>query len=112
MEIARNEYANAENLLKELGQKRSDDIGAQAQYLYGVVLFEQEKYDDAIIALVRVRSVFPNYDYWYSKSLIALGDCYTKTNDKRRAREMFRAVIQKHSNDELGAEARNKLNKI
>ncbi|MBN1301687.1 MAG: tetratricopeptide repeat protein [Melioribacteraceae bacterium] len=112
IEIARSEFENAESLLKELGVKRLDDIGAQAQYLYGVVLMEQGKTDDAISALVRVRSVFSNYDYWYSKSLIALGDCYKIRNDKKSAREMYRAVIQKHSKDELGAEARQKLNKL
>jgi TolA-binding protein len=112
MEMSREEYSNAEILLKELGENRQDDIGAQAQYLYGIVLYEQEKIDDAISALVRVRSVFSNYDYWYSKSLIALGDCYKKRKDNRQAREMYRAVIQKHSNDELGAEARKKLNSL
>lgn len=112
IEIARSKFDNAEKLLKELGQTRRDDIGAQAQYLYGVVLLDQGKIDDAMSALVRVRSIFSSYDFWYSKSLIALGDCYSKKNDKKNAREMYRAVIEKHSKDELGSEARTKLNNL
>ncbi len=112
LEIARSEYSNAEGLLRELGQNRTDDIGAQAQYLFGIVLKEQDRIDDAISAFVRVRSIFSAHDLWYSKSLIALGDCYVIKRDRKNAREMYRAVIKRHSRDELGAEARKKLNSL
>ena len=112
LEIERKDYANAGILLRELGENRTDDIGAQAQYYYGLSLFEQGKTTDAISALVRVRSVFAGYDEWYSKSLLKLGDCYSKLNDKNNARDMYRAVIQRHKNDELGKEANQKLEKL
>jgi TolA-binding protein len=112
LEIDRKDYANAEILLRELGENRTDDIGAQAQYYYGYSLFEQGKTTDAISALVRVRSVFAGYDEWYSKSLLKLGDCYVKLNDKSNARDMYRAVIKRHKSDELGREANQKLEKL
>jgi TolA-binding protein len=112
LEMSRGEYARAEELFMTLGETRLDDIGAQAQFLYGVVLYEQNKINDAISALVRVRSVFSAYGIWYSRSLIQLGDCYAKLNDKKNAREMYRAVIKNHPKDELGAEARRKLNDL
>lgn len=110
LEMSRGEYAKAEDLFMTLGESRQDDIGAQAQFMYGVVLYDQDKINDAISALVRVRSVFSNYGIWYSRSLLKLGDCYTKLNDKKNAGEMYRAVIKNHPGDELGAEARKKLN--
>jgi TolA-binding protein len=110
--MSRGEYAKAEDLFMTLGETRMDDIGAQAQFLYGVVLFDQDKINDAISAFVRVRSVFSSYGNWYARSLLKLGDCYTKLNDKRNAREMYRAVIKNHPQDELGAEARKKLNQL
>lgn len=112
LEMERKDFSNAEVLLRELGENRTDDIGAQAQYYYGVSLFEQGKTTDAISALVRVRSVFAGYDEWYSKSLLKLGDCYVKLNDKTNAREMYRAVIKRHKNDELGKEANQKLDRL
>ncbi len=112
LELVRGSYKNAESLFKELGDNRLDDIGAQAQYLYGLTLYEQKKYDDAISALVRVRSVFAMYDEWYSKSLIKLGDCYKEVSEKSKAREMYRAVIKRHENDELGKEANQKLKEL
>jgi len=112
LEIERKDYTNAGILLRELGENRNDDIGAQAQYFYGVSLFEQGKTTEAISALVRVRSVFSGYDEWYSKSLLKLGDCYVKLNDKNNAKDMYRAVIKRHKNDELGKEANQKLGKL
>ena len=109
IEFARKNFVRAEELLKTLGEVRNDDIGAKAQFHYGSVLFEQAKYDDAISALVRVRSVFPGYDEWYTRSLLKLGDCYIKIKEWKKAREMFRAVKKKHPKDEFGKEANKKL---
>ncbi len=112
LELERESYENAELLFKELGAVRTDDIGAEAQYNYGITLFNQGKINEAISALVRVRSIFSTYDEWYTKSLLKLGECYIKLDDKRNAREMFRAVIRKHNNDAFGTEARQKLNSL
>lgn len=112
LELNRNSYENAQLLLKELGEKRTDDIGAQAQYYYGVSLYSQNKITDAISAFVRVRSVFMNFDEWYTKSLLKLGDCYVKLKDKKQARDMYRAVIERHKTGELAQEARRKINQL
>lgn len=112
IEMAAGRYSNADNYLSALSEKRSDDVGAKAQYYYGLSLFEQAKYNDAITALVRVRTVFSRYDEWLTKSYLLLGDCYVKLNDKRNAAEMYRAVIAKHSGTSYGDEALKKLRKI
>ena len=112
LELNRKSFENADMFFKELGEKRTDDIGAQAQYYYGVSLFEQNKMTDAITALVRVRSVFSGFDEWYTKSLLKLGDCYVELRDKKQAREMYRAVIERHKTGELTQEAKRKLNKL
>lgn len=112
LEFNRGGYENAELLFRELGAKRTDDIGAKAQYYYGLTLFEQNKTREAITAFVRVRSIFGGYDEWYTKSLLKLGDCYKELGDKQNAREMYRAVLQRHRGDQLGKEAQTKLNSL
>ncbi|PJA97593.1 MAG: hypothetical protein CO129_00430 [Ignavibacteriales bacterium CG_4_9_14_3_um_filter_34_10] len=112
LEIARSNYEQAIKYLSELSQKRLDDIGAEAQYLLGAVYYEQGNIEEAINSLVRVRSVFGAYDLWYTKSLLLLGDCYMKINDKVNAREMYLAVANHHANDEYGQEAKKKLKKL
>ena len=112
MELDAGRYPNAEILFGEVAQNRTDDIGAQAQYYLGATLFEEKQYEDAISALVRVRTVYASYDEWFIKSLLKLGDCYVQIKDKKNAREMYRAVAKRHPNDEYGKEAKSKLKKL
>ncbi len=112
IELARKNYKKAEELFREVAGSRKDDVGAKAQYYYGEALFDQNKTEDAIAAFVRVRSIFSGYDEWYTRSLIRLGDCYVKLNDKKNAKEMYSAVLKKHRTDKYGAEAKSKLKKL
>lgn len=112
LELNRGNYENAMKLLKETSENRLDDIGAQAQYYYGLALFNQNKINEAISAFVRVRSIFSAYDEWYTKSLLRLGDCYVKLNDKKLAREMYRAVLLRHPKGEYAIEANKKLKQL
>ncbi|MFA7288779.1 MAG: tetratricopeptide repeat protein, partial [Melioribacteraceae bacterium] len=109
IELNNKNYENAGLLFKEAGENRLDDIGAQAQYLYGLSLFKSDNYKEAITALVRVRSVFGAYDEWFTKSLLLLGDCYVKLNDKKQARDMYKAVMIKHNSGPYYKEANLKV---
>lgn len=112
IELQKNNYENAQALFREVSEKRTDDIGAEAQYYYGVLLYNQNKIEDAITSLVRVRSVFAAYDEWYTKSLLKLGDCYVKLKDKKQAREMYRAVFSRHDSGEFADEAKKKIKQL
>ena len=80
--------------------------------IYGLSLFDQAKYSESISALVRVRTVYSQYEPWLSRSYLLLGDCYVKLNDTRQAEEMYRVVVTKHKGNELGEEARQKISKL
>jgi len=112
IDLAAGRYENSDNNFLELAEKRNDELGAKGQYHYGLSLYEQSKYTDAISALVRVRTVFSMYDEWLTKSYMALGDCYVKLDDNRKAKEMYRIVISKHKNDSYGKEARKKVREL
>jgi len=112
IDLAAERYEIANNHFMEVAEKRTDELGARSQYYYGLSLFEQNKITDAISALVRVRTVYSLYDEWLAKSYLLLGDSYVKLNDKRKAEEMYRVVVAKHKGDELGEEARQKINKL
>ncbi|MGK9477866.1 tetratricopeptide repeat protein [Melioribacter sp. OK-6-Me] len=109
LELKQKRYANAIPLLKEVAEKRLDDIGAEAQYQLGLAYMEQGEFNEAITAFVRIRSVFAAYDEWFTKSLLRLGDCYLKLNDKKLAREMYRAVLRRHNSGDYADEANKKL---
>lgn len=109
IDLAAGRYENSDKYFLEISENRNDELGAKAQYYYGQSLFEQGNITEAISALVRVRTVFSNYDEWLTKSYILLGDCYVELKDNRKAEEMYRSVIAKHRNDIYGQEAREKI---
>lgn len=112
IDLAISRFNEADKNFLDVAGRRTDDLGAKAQYQYGVSLFEQGKYSEAVSALVRVRTVFSQYEPWISRSYLLMGDCYVKMNDKRQAEEMYRVVVTKHKGNELGEEARQKINKL
>lgn len=105
-------YDIANKNFLDVAEKRTDELGARSQYYFGLSLFDQGKYSEAISALVRVRTVYSQYEPWLSRSYLLLGDCYVKLNDKRQAEEMYRVVVTKHKGNELGEEARQKINRL
>ncbi|MCX6148968.1 MAG: tetratricopeptide repeat protein [Ignavibacteriales bacterium] len=109
IELARKNYETSDLLLRELSENRNDDLGAKAQFYYGQSLFEQNKIDEAITALVRVRFAFSAYDEWLTKSYLLLGECYEKKNDFQKAKELYRTVQSRHQGDEFGRQAQKKL---
>jgi TolA-binding protein len=112
LELKRANYESSLYLLRDVVNNRKDDIAAQAQYYVGLNYFEQEKLPEAITELIRVRSLFSLYDEWYTKSLLLLGDCYVKINDKANAAEMYKAVLKRHRNNAIAKEAKDKLNEL
>lgn len=112
IDLAAGRYANSDEYLIGLAEKRTDDIGAKSQFYLGQSLYEQGKYIEAITALVRVRTIFSRYEEWLMRSYILTGDCYVKLNDKRNAAEFYRSVVTKYSGTSIGDEALQKLRKI
>jgi tetratricopeptide (TPR) repeat protein len=109
IELKNKRYDKAIKNFQDIIGKKTDDIGAKAQYSLGVALQQQNKHKDAITAFVRVLNLFSAYDEWVTRSYIRLGECYQKLGDNKKAREMFRTVISKRGNDEFAREARTKL---
>lgn len=112
MELNSKRYENAQKFFLTLYTKRTDDIGAKAQYYSGVVYLEQNKITEAITAFVRVLNIFSKYDEWVVNSYLKLGDCYEKQKNIPKAIEMYNSVLVKHKNDQYGKEAQNKLKRL
>lgn len=112
LELATENYVNADLYFKTLAETHGDELGAKAQYYYGVSLSEQEKTHEAIAVLERVRLVFSTYDEWLTKSYLKLGECYTKLDQIENAKEVYRAVLSKHRGNIYGQEAQTKLREL
>ncbi len=112
LEFSRSNYESSLYLLNDVVNNRQDDLAAKSQYYIGLNYYDQERMPEAITELIKVKSLYSAYDEWYSRSLMLLGDCYVKINDKENAAEMYKGVLKRHRNNELASEAKSKLNKL
>jgi TolA-binding protein len=112
VEMNSKRYSNAVKYFQNLSTKRTDDLGAAAQYNLGVLYQAQSKSNEAITAFVRVLNSFSQHDEWATKANLRLGDIYSKMKDNRRAKEMYKAVLDKHPDDDYGKEAQQKMRRL
>jgi TolA-binding protein len=112
VEMNAKRYNNAIKYFQNLAGKRTDDLGAAAQYNLGILYQALGKNSDAITAFVRVLNSFSAHDEWVTKANLRLGDTYAKMKDNRRAKDMYRAVLDKHPDDDYGKEAQQKMRRL
>jgi TolA-binding protein len=112
IELAARRYENADVYFSRLADSRTDDLGARARYQFGVSLFEQKRYDEAVTQFIKVRNIHGAYDEWVTRSSLKLGDTYVILDDNEKAKEIYRAVLTKHKGNAYGQEAQTKLRNL
>ena len=105
-------YQDALKNYQVLVANRTDEIGAGAQYNIGQLYQQQEKFNEAITNYVRVLNTYAAYDEWVTRAYLRLGECYEGIRDVVRAGEMYTKVLEKHSGDDFGSEATQKLMRL
>jgi len=109
VDITNKEYAAAERRAKEIATTRTDQYGAEAQYLSGIALSNAKEWTNAVTALLRVKYVFPSYDRWVAKSYVALGDAYAAMQDSHKAKSAYQSALKFTQETETVTEARKRL---
>ncbi|MBI4536271.1 MAG: tetratricopeptide repeat protein [Ignavibacteriae bacterium] len=108
----REQYGDAIAAFTEVAGRRTDEVGAEAQYRIGETLFKQQLYKDAVTALLRVKYVYPSSRDYIARAYLKIGECYEKVSDKGKAREAYQTVLKTHKEDEFGREADKKMKEL
>jgi TolA-binding protein len=106
------DVASAQSLSQQVATSRTDEVGAEAQYLSGVTYAESGGWQNAITAFLRVRYVFPSHERWLAKANIGLGKAYEQMKDIPKAKEAYRQVLKVYSSGEDFEEASRRLKNL
>ncbi|MEK9136225.1 MAG: tetratricopeptide repeat protein, partial [Bacteroidota bacterium] len=109
---AKDDYPTALGAFTDVASRRTDVVGAEAQYRIGECLYGEFKYKDAVSALLRVKYIYPSAKDWIARSYLKVGECYEKVSDKGKAREAYQMVLKSHKDDEFGREADKKMKEL
>jgi len=94
LDIEAGDQASALTRVQLVSTSRTDEVGAEAQYIVGSIYAQKKDWPNAITAFLRVRYVFPRYEEWLAKAYLALGNVYEQTQEIRKAREAYQSVLK------------------
>ncbi|MGM9511298.1 tetratricopeptide repeat protein [Larkinella sp. GY13] len=86
-----------------------DEQGAEANYWIADILYRTKKHKESIDALLRFNSDFAQYDYWKGKGFILVADNNVAQNEIAQAKAVLNSIIENAENQEIVAEAKQKL---
>ena len=90
----------------------TSEKNAEAKYTIAYIQYLQSQYKESQKTVFELINQSPGYDYWIGKGFILLSDDYIGMNDNFNAKYALQALIEKSSNAELIAVAKEKMNKI
>ncbi len=91
---------------------RTDDLGAQAQYVVGVLLSEQKEWTKAVEAFLRIRYVFPSVEEWIARGYVGLGEAYEHLNQLKNARTAYGNAVRMKNVPDAVRDATSRLKAI
>ncbi|MBI2619619.1 MAG: tetratricopeptide repeat protein [Ignavibacteriales bacterium] len=105
-------YTDGHRLAADVATSRTDELGAEAQYVIGLIYSAQRDWQSAATAFLKVRYVFPSQEEWLAKAYLGLGNAYERMNDHAKAREAYRTVLKLERQKESVAEAQQRLKSL
>lgn len=95
--------------LRAIATSRVDDIGAEAQYRMGELLWNARRHAEAEEALLRVGYVFADAALWHARALLLLGKVDESLGKNDAARQHYQKLLSDFSGSDEANEARTRL---
>lgn len=107
--IEKQQYQNAEDLLSLVAEANTTGIGAEAQYLLGVVNQRRGEYEAAVKAFSNVNILYGAYDEWVAKALLKKAESYIHMGQSGEARSELNTLIEEYPGTPQAKEAQRLL---
>lgn len=108
--IENENYQEAEELLSPVAESNTTEVGAEAQYLMGVVHQEQGNYSAAVEAYSNVSVLYEAYDEWVAKSLLNQARSYIQMSQPGEAKSTLNTLVEDYPDMPQAQEAQRLLN--
>jgi TolA-binding protein len=107
--LALHNFSAVQSLAQQVATSRTDQVGAEAQYLSGASYLQSKDWQNAVTAFLRVRYVFPSYDTWVAKALVGLGQVYEQLGNRLKAKEAYQSALKIQKQGEVASVASQRL---
>ena len=106
------DLAAGQAMAQKVATSRIDEIGAEAQYLNGVIFMENKDWRNAETSFLRMRYVFPSHESWLAKAYLSLGQTYEAMNNPPKAKDAYQNVLKLQKEGETVTEASRRLKNL
>ncbi|TAL58616.1 MAG: tetratricopeptide repeat protein [Bacteroidetes bacterium] len=110
--LEKQDFDLATSEFSAITQLTTSEKSAEARYNMAYVQFLKGQYKESQKTAFDLLNQDPGYEYWMGKGYLLLSDNYVALNDNFNAKYALQSYIDKSSNTELVAVAREKLNRI
>ncbi len=90
-------YAEARDMLGLVAESNTTEIGAEAQYLLGVVEQEQQNFKEALDAYSNVNILYEAFDEWVAKAILRTAECHIQLGNTAEARSSLNTLVEQFS---------------
>lgn len=111
-EVAEGDFDGAIDELLTTVNISSDIYGAEAQYLLGLIFYQQQQYQQSLNTLFDFNEKYGSYDLWLGKAFLLIADNYVAMKEYFQAEATVNSVIEYSELPEIVDEAKLKLENI
>ncbi len=110
--LKRRDYVQAKAQFEKVISMDKDVNGAEANYLLGEILYQNNKYDEAIQEMQKLAQNFSDFIEWYEKAFLLISDSYIAKKDYFMAKATLNSIIENSGNAKTVDTAKAKLKTI
>lgn len=102
----------AVDLAREVASGRTDALGAEAQYVVGLVRAIQKDWATATKEFLRIRYVYPTAEQWIARAYVRMGEAYEQLHDLTKARDAYSRAVRMKKVPDAAQEAAQRLDAL
>lgn len=110
--MERGDYESAKDEFLNTLNAATDEYGAEAKYLLGLIFYNQKQYKQSYETLVSLNNDFSTYEIWVGKSFLLLAENYIAQNDVFQARATLQSLIDRFPMQLIKDQAAKRLKEI
>ena len=108
--LQKQNYQEAKDLFALVAEANTTDVGAEAQYLLGVVEQQQGNFKAAVKAYSNVSVLYEAYNEWVAKALLGRAESYIQMGQQAEARSTLNTLVEEYAGTPEAKEAQRLLN--
>ncbi len=99
-------------MLSLVAEANTSEVGAEAQYLLGVVNQRSGNYEEALQNYSRVSVLYGAFDTWIARAQLGRAESFIQLGQTGEAKSTLENLIQNHPNKPEAQEAQELLDSI